>query len=166
MFLTLKNVLQKLYNQPNTYYIFNHVDLLISYHSGEGEEWGSSFRSNGGRIVCKYLLKISKIVLVFCHKDIAKTNSTDSLKQYSKILYIMDHRDGWSWDNLSSIVVLNVVGVFHIHIPCLVKLHILVFHLLIYTMRSKSMVVIVQQIDFEFLVGISILGSPELKKVV
>lgn len=77
----------------------------------------------------------------------------------------MDHRDGWSWDNLSCIVALNVVGLFHIHIPFLVKLHILVFHLLIYTMHRKSMVVIVQPIDFEFLVEKSILGSPELKKV-
>ncbi|XP_046676236.1 transmembrane 9 superfamily member 2 [Homalodisca vitripennis] len=44
-------MISKMYNQPNTYYIFNHVDLVITYHSGEGEEWGSSFRSNGGRIV-------------------------------------------------------------------------------------------------------------------
>lgn len=48
-------VFQKaVYNKPNTYYIFNHVVLTITYHSGEGEEWGSTFRGNGGRIVCKY----------------------------------------------------------------------------------------------------------------
>ncbi|XP_075211527.1 transmembrane 9 superfamily protein member 2 [Lycorma delicatula] len=39
------------YNKPNTFYIFNHVVLTITYHSGEGEEWGSAFRGNGGRIV-------------------------------------------------------------------------------------------------------------------
>lgn len=39
------------YNKPNTYYIFNHVDLVITYHSGKGEEWGSTFQGNGGRIV-------------------------------------------------------------------------------------------------------------------
>lgn len=39
------------YNRPNTYYIFNHVDLVITYHSGKGEEWGSTFQGNGGRIV-------------------------------------------------------------------------------------------------------------------
>lgn len=39
------------YNRPNTYYIFNHVDLVITYHSGKGEEWGGSFQGNGGRIV-------------------------------------------------------------------------------------------------------------------
>jgi len=44
-------MISKQYNQPNTYYIFNHVDLVVTYHSGEGEEWGSTFRNNGGRIV-------------------------------------------------------------------------------------------------------------------
>lgn len=39
------------YNKPKTYYIFNHVDLTITYHSGEGEEWGVSFNKNGGRII-------------------------------------------------------------------------------------------------------------------
>ncbi|KAL1124782.1 hypothetical protein AAG570_001403 [Ranatra chinensis] len=39
------------YNKRRTYYIFNHVDLVITYHSGKGEEWGSTFRENGGRIV-------------------------------------------------------------------------------------------------------------------
>lgn len=37
---------------PNDmYYLFNHVDLLITYHSGEDEEWGTSFQGNGGRII-------------------------------------------------------------------------------------------------------------------
>ncbi|KAF2898668.1 hypothetical protein ILUMI_07502 [Ignelater luminosus] len=35
----------------NAYYIYNHVDLTITYHSGAKEEWGSSFRENGGRII-------------------------------------------------------------------------------------------------------------------
>lgn len=39
------------YNKPKTYYIFNHVELLITYHSGMGEEWGNTFGANGGRIV-------------------------------------------------------------------------------------------------------------------
>ncbi|RZF33981.1 hypothetical protein LSTR_LSTR006897 [Laodelphax striatellus] len=41
----------KMYNKPNTFYIFNHVVLTVTYHSGEGEEWGGSFQGNGGRIV-------------------------------------------------------------------------------------------------------------------
>ncbi|KAE8751634.1 hypothetical protein FOCC_FOCC001482 [Frankliniella occidentalis] len=39
------------YNKPNTYYLFNHVDLLITYHSGRNEDWGTEFEANGGRIV-------------------------------------------------------------------------------------------------------------------
>lgn len=37
--------------QQDAYYIFNHVDLTITYHSGVKEEWGSKFGSNGGRII-------------------------------------------------------------------------------------------------------------------
>ncbi|XP_043494747.1 transmembrane 9 superfamily member 2 isoform X1 [Polistes fuscatus] len=33
------------------YFIFNHVDLNITYHSGVKEEWGTSFKENGGRII-------------------------------------------------------------------------------------------------------------------
>lgn len=35
----------------NAIYIYNHVDLTITYHSGAKEEWGSSFGDNGGRII-------------------------------------------------------------------------------------------------------------------
>lgn len=37
--------------RKNAFYIFNHVDLTITYHSGFKEEWGSSFGDNGGRII-------------------------------------------------------------------------------------------------------------------
>ncbi|CAH0380589.1 unnamed protein product [Bemisia tabaci] len=37
--------------QKNAYHLFNHVDLHITYHSGEGEDWGNSFQQNGGRII-------------------------------------------------------------------------------------------------------------------
>lgn len=39
------------YNKPKTYYLFNHVDLNITYHSGASEEWGTGFKANGGRII-------------------------------------------------------------------------------------------------------------------
>lgn len=39
------------YNKPGVYYPFNHVDLVITYHSGETEEWGVGFGANGGRII-------------------------------------------------------------------------------------------------------------------
>lgn len=44
---------QGAYNKAKTYYLFNHVDLTITYHSGAKEEWGSAFKENGGRIICK-----------------------------------------------------------------------------------------------------------------
>lgn len=43
--------LNPLYNRPGTYYIFNHIDLVITYHSGAKEEWGNAFKQNGGRII-------------------------------------------------------------------------------------------------------------------
>lgn len=38
------------YNKPDSYYIFNHVDIKITYHSGENEAWGVDFGDKGGRI--------------------------------------------------------------------------------------------------------------------
>lgn len=35
---------------PNSYYIFNHVNIIITYHSGEHESWGVGFGDRGGRI--------------------------------------------------------------------------------------------------------------------
>lgn len=39
------------FSKPDTFYLFNHVDILITYHSGKGEEWGARFLQNGGRII-------------------------------------------------------------------------------------------------------------------
>ncbi|XP_042203941.1 transmembrane 9 superfamily member 2-like [Homarus americanus] len=44
-------VMDQRYKQANTYYLFNHVDLNITYHSGDGEDWGSSLNGPGGRIL-------------------------------------------------------------------------------------------------------------------
>ncbi|CAF1089921.1 unnamed protein product [Rotaria sp. Silwood1] len=35
----------------DTFYIFNHLDFEISYHSGAGETWGAAFGEDGGRII-------------------------------------------------------------------------------------------------------------------
>lgn len=35
----------------DAYYIYNHVDLTITYHSGVKTDWGSRFQGNGGRII-------------------------------------------------------------------------------------------------------------------
>lgn len=39
------------YNKPDSYYVFNHLDIVISYHSGLGESWGLEFGDKGGRII-------------------------------------------------------------------------------------------------------------------
>ncbi len=39
------------FKKPETFYLFNHVDFEITYHDGKGEEWGSAFAEEGGRIV-------------------------------------------------------------------------------------------------------------------
>lgn len=48
------------YNKPGVYYPFNHVDLVITYHSGATEEWGVGFRENGGRIISVKVTPSSK----------------------------------------------------------------------------------------------------------
>lgn len=45
--------LQTRYKEKNTYYLFNHVDLNITYHSGDNENWGNAFSGAGGRILCE-----------------------------------------------------------------------------------------------------------------
>lgn len=39
------------FNQPDSYYIFNHVNIKVTYHSGENEAWGVGFGDKGGRII-------------------------------------------------------------------------------------------------------------------
>lgn len=39
------------YNKPDTYYIFNHVDLTVTYHSGKNENWGGELQQDIGRIL-------------------------------------------------------------------------------------------------------------------
>lgn len=38
-FVWLVCVFQAEFNNKNTFYVFNHVDIKISYHSGESESW-------------------------------------------------------------------------------------------------------------------------------
>lgn len=43
-------LMSPIFNQPNSYYIFNHVNIIVTYHSGENEAWGVDFGEKGGRI--------------------------------------------------------------------------------------------------------------------
>ncbi|XP_037075308.1 transmembrane 9 superfamily member 2-like [Pollicipes pollicipes] len=38
-------------HKSDVYYVYNHLDFNITYHSGVNEAWGSSFQGNGGRII-------------------------------------------------------------------------------------------------------------------
>lgn len=42
------------YREKDTYYIFNHVDIRVSYHSASAAEWGNQADPESGRIVCKF----------------------------------------------------------------------------------------------------------------
>ncbi|KAL8625581.1 transmembrane 9 superfamily member 2 [Nucella lapillus] len=44
-------VTSRQFKQPNTYYLFNHVDIYIDFHPGSVEDWGESLTGNRGRIV-------------------------------------------------------------------------------------------------------------------
>ena len=56
-------VISRDYSKPDTYYIFNHVDITISYHSYKEEDWGKYLGADetGGRIVCKHFY----LILIF-----------------------------------------------------------------------------------------------------
>jgi len=41
------------YREQDTYYVYNHVDLVITYHSGQNEDWGYPYHGKAGRIICK-----------------------------------------------------------------------------------------------------------------
>ncbi|OTF82752.1 hypothetical protein BLA29_009933, partial [Euroglyphus maynei] len=44
-------VMNILFNKKDTFYLFNHVDITITFHSGQNEAWGVGFGDHGGRII-------------------------------------------------------------------------------------------------------------------
>ena len=64
-------VMSSKYSQADTHYIFNHIDLVVTYHSADDEkvEWGKSLDLNGdeeaGRIVA-----IKAMPMSIDHKDL------------------------------------------------------------------------------------------------
>ena len=45
-------VISRDYSTADSYYVFNHVDIVISYHDGKEEDWGKYLNgAKGGRIV-------------------------------------------------------------------------------------------------------------------
>lgn len=52
------------FNKKNTYYLFNHVDITITYHSGENESWKGA-RLVGARLEPKRLAILATISTYF-----------------------------------------------------------------------------------------------------
>jgi len=48
-------IFQPRFTAKDSYYIFNHVDIFITFHSGENEDWGAK-DNPGGRIVSAKLV--------------------------------------------------------------------------------------------------------------
>lgn len=94
------------YSQPNTYYIFNHVDILITYHSSQKEEWGESITGRGGRIISARLtpksIKHSKFGLCDGPPMSIKAdhNKDISINYTYAVTFHMDNNIKWSsrWD--------------------------------------------------------------------
>ncbi|GCC38407.1 transmembrane 9 superfamily member 2-like [Chiloscyllium punctatum] len=56
-------VINSEFNKKNTYYVFNHVDIVITYHSGKNKEW------EGARLVAAKLVPKS-----YNHADLSHLN--------------------------------------------------------------------------------------------
>lgn len=55
-------VISGAYSNPDTYYIFNHVDIEIAYHPGSSEDWGQFLKDegeSGGRLVSAKITPLS-----------------------------------------------------------------------------------------------------------
>nr|KAG5685970.1 hypothetical protein BaRGS_017409 [Batillaria attramentaria] len=49
-------VANHLFSTPDTYYVFNHVDIVIDFHPGTAEDWGQSLTGTRGRIVAAKII--------------------------------------------------------------------------------------------------------------
>jgi transmembrane 9 superfamily protein 2/4 len=39
------------FHKPDTYYLFNHVDITLTYHSSSDADWGTAISGVGGRLI-------------------------------------------------------------------------------------------------------------------
>nr|KAG5694647.1 hypothetical protein BaRGS_003925 [Batillaria attramentaria] len=49
-------VANHLFSTPDTYYVFNHVDIVIDFHPGTAEDWGQNLTGTRGRIVAAKII--------------------------------------------------------------------------------------------------------------
>ncbi|XP_018569318.1 transmembrane 9 superfamily member 2 [Anoplophora glabripennis] len=102
-------------SNQNAYYIYNHVDLKITYHSGAKEDWGSQFGENGGRIISVKVIprsidhkkSIDKNDMCSHNNEPLKfptnplkKNETYELNYTYSVIFVQDNTVKWSsrWD--------------------------------------------------------------------
>ncbi|CAG2100297.1 unnamed protein product, partial [Medioppia subpectinata] len=108
-------VMNVLYNKADTFYVFNHVDITITYRSGENEAWGVGFGDKGGRIIAVKVVprsikhtKMPSLKASECGPNsppmeisgkLSKTDKMDVYYSYS-IYFTRDYTVKWSsrWD--------------------------------------------------------------------
>ncbi|XP_066587794.1 transmembrane 9 superfamily member 2 [Prorops nasuta] len=93
------------------YYLFNHVNINITYHSGAGEEWGNGFKENGGRIISVKIVPQSikhegshldcerKDPMVLPNDDLGPKQNLEIIYTYS-VTFVENNTIKWSsrWD--------------------------------------------------------------------
>ena len=72
-------VMDPKYNSPDTHYIFNHIDLKITYHSAENAEWGKSMDLSEGQHAGR-IVSIKVTPRSINHKAKTEGNCDESLK--------------------------------------------------------------------------------------
>ncbi|KAF4523248.1 hypothetical protein B566_EDAN006871 [Ephemera danica] len=100
-------MLNPMYNKPNTYYIFNHVELTITYHSGEQEDWGGNFKMNAVKVTPhsikhqdeKQLDCASKEPMEIPGRDLGNQDNLKITYSYS-VKFVKNNTIKWSsrWD--------------------------------------------------------------------
>ncbi|XP_040567137.1 transmembrane 9 superfamily member 2 [Lepeophtheirus salmonis] len=65
-------VMSKKFRTPDSYYVFNHIDLVIAFNPGQNEDWSKYFTTSeiGGRIV-----SVKAIPRSINHKNVPKDGS-------------------------------------------------------------------------------------------
>ncbi|XP_013783534.1 transmembrane 9 superfamily member 2-like [Limulus polyphemus] len=105
-------VINTAFNKRDTYYLFNHVDIAITYHSGDGETWGVNFGDKGGRItsvkVVPKNIKHRGTGEKACNSPIEpmgipgkmKKNDTITVNYTYSVFFLKDNSVKWSsrWD--------------------------------------------------------------------
>ncbi|KAJ2953877.1 hypothetical protein O0L34_g1505 [Tuta absoluta] len=147
---TLVNVLPWKFG---AHYLFNHVDLEITYHSGGEEEWGADFGENGGRIISVKVKPASiahdplnphcsnrsplEIPSYLSEDDVFTITYTYSVK------FIKDNTIKWSsrWDNILHSMPQANIDVFPIMTYLMVALFLsgALAVILLWTLRRKIM---------------------------